>query len=317
MKNEFYIVLVSGLIVFSLAFLFSGNHNLTGNVIYETNNGVNDSSINVTREMALEGISNSEKVIERMIGNNFSIAYVNDSLIDARRALLLADSAEIVSGRVSANRTQISDARIALSLIDLNSVGYSEVIKKTNSIAEREIKAFEIYDSISVVKGKIDNYIKEGINVSEAEYLLESARVAFYADRYSDAEKFIQLSRESLDSLSSEASIIGGLRRGLTGFIQRYWAIIVLVLVIVIVIWKIYYRRFALKRLNRRILTIRTDQKVLMNLMKTAQEERFKENSISGLVYNVRMKKYNEKLESLKQELPVLEARLKELVKKR
>ena len=51
------------------------------------------------------------------------------------------------------------------------------------------------------------------------------------------------------------------------------------------------------------------------DLTRTAQEERFNENKISGLIYNVRIRKYNEKLENLKQELPVLESRLKELQK--
>lgn len=314
MKNELYLVFVSAMIVFSIAFLFHGDFNLTGRVVLDDSNE-NNSFINVTREMALSGMEESEKVIERMIQNNFSIYYMNDSLIEARRVFLLSDYEEIFSGRMSANKSQISDARIALSLVDLKKIGYSNVVVYTKDIISRENKAFEIYDSITVIRGKIDGYSSEGINASEARMFLESANRSFYNDRYSDAERFIQLSRDSLDNFGSEASIVGDLKRGLTGFIERYWAFIVLALVIIVIIWKIYYRRFALKRLNRRIMSIRADQKVLMSLMKSAQEERFKENSISGLVYNVRMKKYKEKLESLKQELPVLEARLKELVR--
>jgi len=44
--------------------------------------------------------------------------------------------------------------------------------------------------------------------------------------------------------------------------------------------------------------------------MKKTQTERFKEK-ISGLVYNIRMKKYHEKLDRTKEELQVLEERLK------
>ena len=50
--------------------------------------------------------------------------------------------------------------------------------------------------------------------------------------------------------------------------------------------------------------------------MKKAQEERFKENKISGLVYNIRMKKYEERLQEIKEELPVFEERLKKKNKK-
>ena len=45
--------------------------------------------------------------------------------------------------------------------------------------------------------------------------------------------------------------------------------------------------------------------------MRKAQLERFKENKISGLVYNIRMNKYQERLQEIKEELPVLEERLK------
>ena len=56
---------------------------------------------------------------------------------------------------------------------------------------------------------------------------------------------------------------------------------------------------------------MKTEEQVLNDLMKKTQEERFKENRISGLVYNIRMKKYEERLQEIKEELPVLEERLK------
>ena len=36
---------------------------------------------------------------------------------------------------------------------------------------------------------------------------------------------------------------------------------------------------------------MKTEEQVLNDLMKKTQTERFKENKISGLVYNIRMKK--------------------------
>jgi len=54
---------------------------------------------------------------------------------------------------------------------------------------------------------------------------------------------------------------------------------------------------------------MKAEQEVLVKLMKKAQEERFKKNIISGLVYNIRMKKYQEREQEIKQELPVLEDR--------
>lgn len=45
--------------------------------------------------------------------------------------------------------------------------------------------------------------------------------------------------------------------------------------------------------------------------MKKAQTERYKTSKIPALVYNIRMKKYQERLNEIKETLPVLEARLR------
>lgn len=315
MRKEIYIVIISALIVLSLAFLFSRDFSLTGNVIYSDVNESNQSfvePINVTREMALEAINNSEIVINRMAENNFSIIYMNDTLIEANRAFQRAEYAEILRGNVNATRIQMAEARVSMALVDLSKTSYTDVINYTDKIIGREKQAFEIYDSITFLNKSIQKYSLQGINVSEAEGFWELASKSFYEDRYSEAENFILLSRESLDKIGSETSILVDLRRWLIGFIQRYWAIITLGLIVLSLIWKISYRRVKLKILKNRIIRIKTEEKVLVNLMKVAQEERFKENKISGLTYNVRMRKYKEKLENLKQELPVLEERLKE-----
>jgi len=50
--------------------------------------------------------------------------------------------------------------------------------------------------------------------------------------------------------------------------------------------------------------------------MKEAQRSRYKENKISGLVYNARMKKYKERVQNIKETLSVVESRLKRLKEK-
>ena len=60
-----------------------------------------------------------------------------------------------------------------------------------------------------------------------------------------------------------------------------------------------------------KIRKMRTESKVLTDLTKRAQTERFKENKISALVYNTRINKYKERLQEIKEQLPVLESRLK------
>jgi hypothetical protein len=71
------------------------------------------------------------------------------------------------------------------------------------------------------------------------------------------------------------------------------------------------YRRISLNRLRKRIRELAARKKVLRTLMKKNQIERFKENKVSDLLYNIKIKKYREKLNEIEQELPVLENKMK------
>jgi len=54
----------------------------------------------------------------------------------------------------------------------------------------------------------------------------------------------------------------------------------------------------------------------LQKLMEKTQTERFKEGNISHSTYEIRMEKYNERLNEVKQTIPVLEAMLKGIKEK-
>ncbi len=61
-------------------------------------------------------------------------------------------------------------------------------------------------------------------------------------------------------------------------------------------------------RLKKKIVLKETQLKVLGELVKKTQSERFKENKIPALVYNIRVKNYKDKIEDIKRELPVLKS---------
>jgi len=73
------------------------------------------------------------------------------------------------------------------------------------------------------------------------------------------------------------------------------------------------YKRFEKKILKNKIRKMKTEEKVLNDLMKKTQEERFKEKKISASVYKIRMDKYQKRQQEIKEELPVLEERLKKV----
>ena len=62
----------------------------------------------------------------------------------------------------------------------------------------------------------------------------------------------------------------------------------------------------------KKIKKMKVEEDVLTDLIKKTQIERYKNNKISELVYNIRIKHYKQKLQEINQELPVLESRLRQ-----
>ena len=72
-----------------------------------------------------------------------------------------------------------------------------------------------------------------------------------------------------------------------------------------------FYKKIKRSLLKGKISKIEVEVSALRGLIKKVQIARFKKGELSKLVYNIRMKKYNERLGQINQELPVLKARLK------
>lgn len=100
------------------------------------------------------------------------------------------------------------------------------------------------------------------------------------------------------------------LAKGFGSFIVRYWYLVLLILIVLLM--GSYYSSIRVRKmlLRKRIKKMKLEERILLGLMKKAQTERFKENKISGLVYNIRVKKFGERLNSIKEDLPILEKRL-------
>ena len=73
---------------------------------------------------------------------------------------------------------------------------------------------------------------------------------------------------------------------------------------------KVFHKKNTKRLLQNKIKKMKFEKVVLVDLMKKAQIQRFKENSISGLVYNARMNKYKDRISEIGERLPVLEERL-------
>ncbi len=293
MKGEIIIGVVSALIILGVAFfIFSEQQYIFTNfAVYNdsseasvpSNENLNE-NIAATEENAIQAINDSEDIILEMERHNLSTTYMNDLLTEARKIFKKADYAGVLD--------------------------YAEQIK------ERREKAFEIYDILTVVQMSLEKYEKMRIDMKEPENLFQKAKTAFYEDRYTEAEDLLQQTRSSIDSVVSEASLLGNLRKNALNFVQRNWYYLLGTLLVLAAVIFFSHKKLKLIRLKKKINRMKAEKTVLNELMKKAQMERFKENKISQLTYNIRIKEYRRKSAEIGEELPVFEKRLEKTSKK-
>ena len=96
-------------------------------------------------------------------------------------------------------------------------------------------------------------------------------------------------------------------------FFAEFWIYIIIFLIILIIFIYAVLRKYQRKGLLRKITRLRNERESLVNLIKKTQEDRYKKNNISELVYNIRMKKYKQKINKIKHDIPVLRDRLRRL----
>jgi hypothetical protein len=305
MKKQIKVIMLFIFVILIAILGFMGYRNMTGFAVLDSSgvNLTNNVSV-VTKSEAAFAINQSEKIIFEMIQNNFSITYMNDSLIEAKKIFEQVGYAEILKGEVIATEKEKENALFALRLINWKKVSYADVLAYTDRIIERRQKAFFLADKITIEESNI------GFSKTTMD-LLNQAKIAFYEDRYNDSETLLNEFVDSVEREKLDASFLSGVKNGTLNFIQKYWIEIIIFLVIFIFIFNYFYKKAKKRALQKKIDKIKAEKGVLEELMKKNQEDRFKKNSISGLVYNIRMKKYQERIEEIKQELPVFEERLK------
>ncbi|MDO8622881.1 MAG: hypothetical protein Q7R52_01440 [archaeon] len=306
MKQQIYIIIASICLVLGTGFfIFNIQNSPTGFTISTGEVIFSDNQTKITEEMALQAISESEDVIKNMQNYNFSVYYLNDTLIEAKQVFQQVKYAEILKGEVDSTETEKQTAENALSLINWKNMTYSDVLVYTDDIKKRKDTAFLLYDKIIIEQNNLN-----GLSEQTKGIFLQ-AKTAFYEERYNDAEKLLSDFNNAVEKEKADVSTLSGIQIGAKNFFQRYWVYIIISLIVLGIAGYFTYKKFEKKLLRDKINRMRAEERAINELMKKTQTERFKENKISGLVYNIRMKKYEERLGEIKEELPVLEERLK------
>jgi len=304
-------LLVFLIAVFSLAFLSYFELNMLGKVINPLGEDSSQNNlIETTKAEAIELISQSEQIVREMEDNGFGVNYVNDLLIEEKKAFEQARYAEILRNG-SLNENETTEARIALRLVNWKLLNYNLVTDYFNKIKQARDKAVDLNDLISVLNTRVQDYSSSGVIFSPEDLTqLEEAGRALKEERYSDADNLINQARDSIESSRIETSRMSILTNNTIDFIKENGVYFLGGILIIIIITIFTLRRLRKRRILNRIIKLTAEEKAIKELEKRTQIERYKENKISGLVYNIRMKKYKERLDKVKQELPILKNNL-------
>lgn len=294
MKENINQTIIAGIFL-AIAFMLSAQNTCANDLANATN---------ITREMAVQAINESEIIISEMKSSNFSTTYAEDNLLEARRVLQQNEYAYILKND-SLNYNEKKDARNALSLINWQNLSYSDVLIYTGNIKDCSEKAFLLFDRIFVDSSKKQALSPESLKI------MEDARLAFSEERYNDTAKLLDDFEKAAEKEKAENSILSVATKSAQSFFRKYWIHTIIVLAALAIAGYFSSKKIRRKKLAEKIKKMRAEEQALNELIKKTQTERFKKNEISGLVYGIRVKKYEERLQNIKEELPVLEEMLR------
>lgn len=266
---------------------------------------------NVSIDDAQFVLEESAGIINELSAQGFPVASINDSYSEALLVFQQVAYANVLRNSSIADSDPAKvQARQALGFVNWKNISYSDIFYYTDNIKQYRTDSYNIFDSFSALNKKIQTYKDQGINVSSSENLLKLANSSFYNGQIKESLAYIEQARAQIETDFESASSINVLAKNAKNFFVRYIYWIIFALLIIFMLVYFIVKRIMFRLLKKKIAKMETEEKVLNNLIKKTQVERYRQNKISGLIYNIRMKKYQERLSEIKQDLPILKKHL-------
>ncbi len=238
---------------------------------------------------ARDSLANAEKDIEDMLKSGFGTAFVNDTLIEARNAFNKSD--------------------------------YALTLGKAGLISQRKSQAYNISDSIRAAWLGIEDLESAGLNSTIAVEFLNESAYAFNNERYEESERLVSRAYSEIANAKAEATLVGVMLRSagdnLISSVKTNAAAIILALAAMIPVAYFALNRAAMIRAKNTAREMEIEMKVLVGLMKRAQSDHFEKGTMTRDTYEIRIKKFKERVIEIKRMLPVLRARAEDKMKRR
>lgn len=336
-SNKFFKIIIF-LLVFSIAIssVALAAQNETNEDKEEIKEEVNEiKPLSKAEEYALLEKSASEWLIlaasdiNEMMQLGLGTNYVNDLFIDAKKAFEGKSMQELQleyevlkqQGKTKLANELYHTIRKAKKEGVKIGENYTKTIELCEKIRKTKLLAYSLVDELKLLELKIDSINRsEYINYTVLDELYSKAETAFQKEKYADTSEFIDETYEKIDDLKIEATRLSLLykvsQRGVKNFFKKNWKTILIIIVIFAAAAIIFYNRFAVYMLKKKIKDMKLESEALDKLMKKAQKEHFIEGKISKSTYEIKMKNYKDRKTTIEQKLPTTEENLRERKKK-
>lgn len=263
---------------------------------------------NVTKYEALRELNSSEEIINYLNDNNFPSYYSTDVLEQAKIVFEQARYAEILRGEINASQKEISDARSVMRVVDWKNLTYADVLVYTDEIKSRQEKMFILFDRINAQ----DIQLKSSKIVSNETWnFLNEANKSFYLDRFNETESFLNQTKISFEQDLQQNSFTSVITSQVGNFFLRNLIYIISFLIVVGISIILFNKKYKNVMMKKKLLKLESEKLALKEMIKQTQDERFNQNKISGLVYNIRIKEYENRLDEINEEIPLLKRLLR------
>ena len=152
---------ITGNVIGGYAALEGGNQTLN-----ETPNGTE-----ITQEMALNALLQAESDMEELQEAGFNVAFVNDTIIEAKRyfkgedyTALLAEVEKIEDNKKRGDARNLLFAAQEAAGVEVN---YARVVDLSNLVTERKRKTYGLNDEIRAAELRIEDFKLQGIKTAE------------------------------------------------------------------------------------------------------------------------------------------------------
>jgi len=299
MKNKLIITLFVFLLVLPL---------VSAQVNYVIQDGI-------TREQALNALQESELEITQLENLDLGTFLIKDQLLIAKRAFIGEDPSylateieQVVDPQRKAYLEDLYDIGINTLSQDVIPLNYRLVLTQTDEIKVTKQRAIELLDRIQILIETENQYHEEGVNTSSEHILILQANRSFYDERYDETEILLDQAQLELRESRTEFIKFGRALEATQGFLERYWIPLLIILVTLITfrskIMFIYRKSVA----NRKIIELEGELEELNELLKQSQIDFFRTRTITKETFDIRNRKYKERLNEIKQKIPVYKA---------